>query len=149
MDRRLPGWVGVVLLVALVTVIASPGAALAAGSRTFTTVMTGAEEVPGPGDPDGSGVATIRLIPEEFEVCFELAVTDIQPATAAHVHRGPVGVAGPIVVPLAPPTEGASRGCVEGVDPVLIKDIGRHPDQFYVNVHNAEFPAGAVRGQLG
>jgi hypothetical protein len=34
------------------------------------------------------------------------------------------------------------------VDPGLIKAIRQNPSAYYVNVHNADFPAGAVRGQL-
>jgi hypothetical protein len=30
----------------------------------------------------------------------------------------------------------------------LIKELRKSPDQFYVNVHNADFPPGALRGQL-
>ena len=117
------------------------------GGRPLATTLTGAAEVPGPGDPDGSGTASIRLNPGQGEVCFELAVSGIAPATAAHIHVGPAGVAGPVVVGLAPPTSGTSSGCVSA-DPALIKAIIQNPEQYYVNVHNAEFPAGAVRGQL-
>jgi hypothetical protein len=74
-------------------------------------------------------------------------VSGIAPATAAHIHVGAAGVAGPVVVPLAPPT-GTSSGCVTGVSPELIKAITQNPQNYYVNVHNAEFPAGALRGQL-
>jgi hypothetical protein len=81
------------------------------------------------------------------EVCFELTVSGIAPATAAHIHAGPAGVAGPVVVGLTPPTSGTSSGCVSA-DSTLIKAIIQNPEQYYVNVHNAEFPAGAVRGQL-
>lgn len=118
------------------------------GGRKFTTDLTGAAEVPGPGDPDGSGTASITLNPGQGEVCFELTVSDIAAATAAHIHVGPVGVAGPVVVGLAPPTSGSSSGCVSGVDRDLIKNILQHPEEYYVNVHNAEFPPGALRGQL-
>jgi hypothetical protein len=81
-------------------------------------------------------------------VCFSLAVTGITPATAAHIHVAPAGVPGPVVVTLAPPTSGSSSGCVSGVDADLIKAIRQHPELYYVNVHNVEFPGGALRGQL-
>lgn len=116
----------------------------------LTTQLTGAAEVPGPGDTDGSGTATIKLRPEQGEVCFDLTVSNIEPATAAHIHEGAEGVAGSVVVALdPPPTDGSSSGCVSGVDNALIQAILQHPEQYYVNVHNEEFPDGAVRGQLG
>lgn len=118
------------------------------GGRPLTATLTGAAEVPGPGDPDGSGTALITLNPGQQEVCFELSVSDIAPATAAHIHVAPAGTAGPVVVPLAAPTDGTSKGCVQDVDRDLIRAILHDPEQYYVNVHNAEFPPGAVRGQL-
>ena len=134
-----------VWLVLLVLLLAVGSAS--AGGRPFSTTLTGAEEVPGPGDPDGSGFARLTLNQGQQEICFELTVSGIEPATAAHIHIGPVGVAGPIVVGLEAPTGGSSSGCVS-VDPDLIKDIRQNPEAYYVNVHNAPFPAGALRGQL-
>ena len=120
------------------------------GGRRRTAQLTGAAEVPGPGDPDGSGTATIRLQLEQGEVCFDLTVSNIGPATAAHIHEGAEGVAGPVVVPLDPaPTGGSSSGCISDVDAALIQNIAQNPGQYYVNVHNEEFPDGAIRGQLG
>jgi hypothetical protein len=117
--------------------------------RKFTTTLTGAAEIPGPGDPDGSGTAKIWLNPGQSEVCFELTVSGVDPITAAHIHSAPVGLAGPVVVPLnPPPTSGSSSGCVSA-DRDLINAIIQSPEQYYVNVHNAAFPAGALRGQLG
>jgi hypothetical protein len=72
----------------------------------------------------------------------------IAPPTAAHIHLGPPGVAGPVVVPLfaapggLPPELSGVCGCVEGVDPGLIRAIRRHPHRYYVNVHNAPYPDG-------
>jgi hypothetical protein len=129
-------------------VLITAGTATAHGGRPLSTTLTGAAEVPGPGDPDGSGTAHLTLNQGQGEVCFELTVSNIAPATAAHIHVGPVGVAGPVVVPLVPPTSGSSSGCVTGVDRDLIKAIRQHPENYYVNVHNAPFPAGALRGQL-
>lgn len=118
-----------------------------AGGRPLSATLTGAAEVP-PGDPNGSGTAHLTLNQGQGEVCFEIEVTDITPATAAHIHAAPAGVAGPVVVPLAPPdATGVSSGCVDA-DKALIKAIRQHPEAYYVNVHNALFPAGAVRGQL-
>ena len=99
-------------------------------------------------DPDGSGTASIRLNLGQGEVCFNLTVSGIAPATAAHIHVAPAGVAGPVVVGLTAPTSGSSNGCISGVDRDLIKAIIQNPEQYYVNVHNTEYPAGAVRGQL-
>jgi hypothetical protein len=87
----------------------------------------------------------------EGEVCFDLSWSDIDgTVVAAHIHVGPAGVAGPVVVPLpvGGGTDGAS-GCVDA-DAELIKAIRKDPSSYYVNVHTApNFPAGAVRGQLG
>lgn len=123
-------------------------AVAADGGRPLSTELTGAAEVPGPGDPDGSGSAALRVNPGLGEVCYTLTVAGIDPATAAHIHVGEAGVAGPVVVPLAPPTSGSSMACAT-VDRALALELVRDPAAYYVNVHNAQFPAGAVRGQLG
>ena len=116
------------------------------GGRPLTADLTGAAEVP-PADPDGSGSALVTVNIGQREVCWDLSVSDIEPANAAHIHVGPAGVNGPVVVPLSPPTDGSSSGCAD-VDRALAKDILQHPEEYYVNVHNEEFPGGAVRGQL-
>jgi CHRD domain len=101
---------------------------------------------------NGVGSARIRL--GERRVCFTLRWSRIAPPTAAHIHVGPPGVAGPVVVPLfaapggLPPELSGVSGCVTGVDPALIRAIRRHPRQYYVNIHNAPFPDGAIRSQL-
>jgi hypothetical protein len=117
------------------------------GGRPLTAVLTGADEVPGPGDEDGSGAATLRLNAGQEEICYDLAVDGMEVPTAAHIHRGTSGSAGAPVVTLEAPVDGASTGCVDA-ERDLIKEIIQNPASFYVNVHNDEFPAGAVRGQL-
>jgi hypothetical protein len=118
------------------------------GSNPLSASLTGAAEVPGPGDPDGAGTAKIMLNEGDGKVCFELEVSNTGKATAAHIHEAPAGKAGPPVVTLAPPPEsGPSKDCV-AADKELIKKIMQNPENFYVNVHNEEFPNGAVRGQL-
>ncbi len=103
--------------------------------------------MPRPGDPDGTGTARVTLNRGQSEICFALTVANIAPATAAHIHEAPAGTAGPVVVGLTAPTSGTSQGC-RTVDRELIDDILKDPSQYYVNVHNAPYPAGAVRGQL-
>jgi hypothetical protein len=121
-----------------------------AGGRPLAATLSGANEVPGPGDPDGTGTAQITLNQGQGMVCWTIHVEDITlPAAAAHIHSGPADVAGPVVVTLSPPdAAGDASGCVS-VDRSLIKAIRKNPSQYYVNVHTSDFPAGAVRGQLG
>lgn len=109
--------------------------------------LSGAAEVPGPGDPDGRGLAEISLVGRFDRLCYELSVSGIEPATAAHIHRGAAGTNGPPVVTLDAPADGESTGCLR-LESGLASEIERNPAGFYVNVHNAAFPAGAIRGQL-
>ncbi len=137
------------IALALIALLAFALAATAsAGGRPLTTSLSGSEEIPGPGDPDGSGSARITVNSGQTEVCWWLDVSGIAPATAAHIHVAAAGVAGPVVVPLSAPTGGSSSGCA-GVDKDLAKALIQDPTNYYVNVHNAEYPAGALRGQLG
>ena len=126
--------------------LAASSPALAQGVPISVT-LTGAEEAPGPGDPDGVGEFIATFNPGLREVCYQLSVEDIAPATAAHIHIAPVGEPGPVVIGLTAPTSGSSSACVSA-DRDLILAIIRNPSAYYVNVHNAAFPAGAVRAQL-
>lgn len=114
--------------------------------RKIQTRLTGEAEVPGPGDPDGKGRAAITGVNGQPDLlCYRIEARRIAPATAAHIHEGPPDVAGPIVVTLEPPTRGRSSACVETP---LAQEILAEPHEYYVNVHNADYPAGAIRGQL-
>ena len=115
--------------------------------KTLKVEMTGGAERPGPGDPDGSGNARFNVHHSKNRICYELRVADIAPATVAHIHRAGPDAPGPIVVHLVAPTNGSSAACAD-VTAELARDIHQNPENFYVNVHNAEFPPGAVRGQL-
>ena len=117
------------------------------GGRPITVQMTGLAEEPGPGDSDGTGTATFRINPGQGEICYTLTVANIEPATAAHIHRAPATDPGPVVVTLVAPTGGGSSGCAT-VTRALAQEIIRTPDAFYVNVHNRPYLGGAVRGQL-
>jgi hypothetical protein len=127
----------------------------AQGGVQLTATLVGANEVPGPGDSDGAGTASIRTQAGLGQICYLLNVSKITlPATAAHIHSGPAGVAGPPVVGLRRPTgttptatTGSSRGCVTAPR-TLVAAILANPANYYVNVHTTDFPDGAIRGQL-
>ena len=53
----------------------------------LTASLDGASEVPGPGDPDGTGTASVRINPGQNQLCYSISVSNIAPATAAHVWR--------------------------------------------------------------
>ena len=119
------------------------------GGRTLMIPLTGAAEGPGLGDPDGSGMAELMIDPVRGRFCYVLTVEGIAPAQLAHIHRSPVGEAGgPIVVHLEAPTDGDSEDCM-AMAPEAARSLLQNPADYYVNVHNADHPGGAVRGQLG
>ena len=101
------------------------------------------------GDPNGRGEAYVFSTGGGV-VCYVIEVDKIAPATAAHIHEAKAGTNGPVVVTLSAPTNGSSAGCIDTGDENLAADITlRESSNYYVNVHNAEFPGGAVRAQLG
>lgn len=114
--------------------------------RTLYTHMNGRQEVPGPGDPNGHGKTTLRV--HHDNVCVEMQVHNIARATAAHIHKAPIGAAGPVVVTLpAPGVHGYANDCVM-VNSDRARDIRNSPSHYYINVHNNDYPDGAIRGQL-
>jgi hypothetical protein len=145
----------VVLVVGVAAAIALASVAVADdGGRPLSTTLSGAEEAPGPGDPDATGQADLRLNQGQNRVCFDVSWANVDGEVfAGHIHVAPAGSPGPIVVPLF---EGSFNGtdsisgCVQDVDAGLIKAIRKDPSAYYVNVHSRpNFPGGAVRGQLG
>jgi hypothetical protein len=118
------------------------------GGTARTVNLLGVSEQPDPGDADGKGTATIRLRAGEGQVCFSLSVSGIGLSTGAHIHKGNFDATGPVYVAFGTPnSSGTATGCAKAAR-VVVKDILANPLSYYVNVHNAEFPNGAIRGQL-
>jgi CHRD domain len=117
--------------------LARPGA-----TTSLTANLTGGAEVP-KGSPLGKGTSTITIT--GGRVCWKSTFSGIDKPTASHIHKGGVGVAGPVVVPLGPAFK--PSGCTTAPAAVT-KAIVAHPSLYYVNIHTAKFPAGAIRGQL-
>jgi hypothetical protein len=126
---------------------ATPGPGSEPLPHVLGSTLTGFQAVPGPGDLDGTGTAQFRLDTEAGRLCWELNARGIDPTTAAHIHRGAAGTAGPPVVPLTPPSPERSEGCA-AIDAALMSELRAQPHAFYVNLHNAAFPQSAIRGQL-
>jgi hypothetical protein len=134
-----------VVAVALVlgSAVTLPLAAVAEVPQHRVT-LTGAQEVPGPGDSNGRGEFSWSV--DGTTLCYLLSAKRIGTAAAAHIHRAKVGVAGDVVVPLMAPNK-ASADCVT-ISSGLATALKTHPRRFYVNVHNVAHPTGAIRAQL-
>ncbi|HEX5437992.1 MAG TPA: CHRD domain-containing protein [Gemmatimonadaceae bacterium] len=130
-----------------VMVFAGTAAAQQQGQVTLTAELTGAAEAPSAGETNGSGTASITLEPAKGQVCYDITVSNIQNATAAHIHEGAEAKAGPPVVMLKPPANGHVKGCASAKASVIAA-IAKDPSGYYVNVHDKKFPKGAIRGQL-
>jgi hypothetical protein len=123
--------------------------------RPLKATLLGSNEAPPAGG--ASGTASVRLNLAQQRVCVTLTLTNFgaAAATGAHIHQGLPAGTGPVVVnfttlelldALNHNTPG--RLCVNGVDTALMRDIRAHPGQYYVNIHNTQYPGGAARGQL-
>ena len=129
-------------LAALLFVLAIvPASAFA---QSYSATLSGAQEVPGPGDADGVGIAVITI--DGTSIRYSILHQGVPAPTGAHLHAGAAGVAGAVVVPLD--HNSLMSGVVTAVPADVIDQIMANPSAFYVNVHNAEFPNGAIRGQL-
>jgi hypothetical protein len=132
---------------AAATMVATAPLAAQLGGRPLSANLTGAAEVPGPGKLDARGSATVTVNPGQNRACYTVRYRNLPNATMAHVHRGALGVAGPPVLTLRMAGAGRFQGC-DRISRALARDLTRAPGRFYVNVHSAAFPAGAMRGQL-
>jgi hypothetical protein len=109
-----------------------------------SATLKGANEVPGPGDANGSGHVTITL--RAHSVCANPTWRRIGTPNAAHIHKGARGVAGPVKIDFTTAVTGGAH--CKRAPATLINKIRQHPSHFYFNIHTARFPAGAIRGQL-
>jgi hypothetical protein len=121
-----------------------PLAATASMSPELGAKLTGGVEVP-KGSPTARGIVNLELKSSTGQVCWTFQIVGLGPATAAHIHKAPAGKAGPVVVPFGGAFK--TKGCTNAAKS-LIEAIESHPNSYYVNVHTAKYPNGAIRGQL-
>lgn len=129
-----------------------PGSAGAgvSGKVVLTTQMGGKVEVPaGSGDPDGKGFVAVKVNPSKGKLCFGMEWERITDPSAAHIHKAPRGSAGSIKFTLFEGTTSSPiDGCFRGVKFNFLNKLATNPEAWYVNLHNSEYPDGAIRGQL-
>ena len=131
-------------LTTIVGILVIASVAMAA-SKSITVKMDGKQESPA-ASTTGTGSAKITLNDTKGQVCFKLSWSGIGTPSASHIHKGAKGKAGAVVIPLFSGTPKKS-GCVSA-SKSLVAAIIKTPGSYYVNVHTAKYPGGAVRGQL-
>ena len=114
------------------------------------------------GDPNGKGIGYVFGIDgDDATLCYSMIVNKIQlvpvgEGMAAHIHEGRRDTNGPVVAVLAGPEDGNAADCLTegeaGKFPTgeagIVQRILNNPSDFYINIHNPEFPAGAIRSNL-
>ncbi|WP_241845004.1 CHRD domain-containing protein [Streptomyces silvensis] len=117
--------------------------------------LNGANEVPVPGGPavgdkDGAALQFVKVKGDKVSVTVKWRGT-AEP-TALHIHQGARGTNGAVKIDftklLAKAENRRVTGTVKVADAALLKKLKANPNGFYANLHTAEFPGGAVRGQL-
>jgi hypothetical protein len=136
------------LLAAAAAALTVPVLALASGTAMhpeLSAKLVGKVEVP-KGSPTGHGIVNLTLNAKTGKVCWKFqGIAGIDKPTAAHIHKAPAGKAGAVVVPFG--TAYKAKGCTSAAKK-LVAAIESNPNAYYVNVHTAKYPNGAIRGQL-
>jgi hypothetical protein len=151
--RRMLGRMGAGVAVAwsapILTSVRIPAHAQVSPACRLVASMNGQNEVP-PNPSPGTGTGEfVRSSPTTLDYTYRYQ--DLTSGVVgAHIHDGPAGENGPIVIPLTiipGSTEGEVSDTAEA-DPVLLDAICANPEEFYVNVHTELFPGGEIRDQL-
>ncbi|GGK00934.1 hypothetical protein GCM10010123_33630 [Pilimelia anulata] len=109
--------------------------------------LTAEEVVPRPGPAGAHGSASLDFVLHDGRLCYTLGYAGMAEPTAAMVHQGPYGVAGPVVVDLDIAGNGVAA-CIDADNDVLFR-VAAAPDIHYLQLHTPDSPGGAIRGQLG
>ena len=131
--------IGAVMSILLGTLLAPPAQARVAAAPTVLSATLSPS-----GDADGSGHAMVTLSVARRKVCATIHWAGIADPTFAHIHKKSDGS---VVVDLTGAVTGGAR-CTRGVARSAIRRIADRPGRYYVNVHNAPYPAGAIQGRL-
>jgi hypothetical protein len=150
------------LSIAAVALLASVGQAQAQ-VLTFTAELSGSNEAPVVAATGAGGRATVTINQATGAGTYTVDIYNLPTGvTAAHIHAGGPGVAGPVVINLTvvanlsndfrisgtfsatDVTARAAQGVNTMEDVIQAASLG----QMYVNVHSQANPGGEIRGQL-
>lgn len=132
-------------------------------AQTLTANLNGGEETPIL-NTGAVGTVEVSLDVDNQEIAVTLRVFNAPtPTTAGHIHIGPAGIAGPVVINFPEAVVGRTGdfamtfrvGPAQFVARPAI-GINTMQDAFqailngnsYVNIHTQQFPGGEIRGQL-
>lgn len=142
---------------------------LSGGQEVTTVSVSGADGKPvaivnGPVATGAFGIVHVKLAQDHQSLEFRLHASNFgSPVSAAHIHLGPKGANGPVLITLFNgATQGAFPGMLSGVLTAAnveaksglgvntLEDVINNIfwGNAYVNVHTQAFPTGEIRGQL-
>lgn len=128
-------------------VLGTPAGA-AEGRFVLNAQLTGEQEAPAPGDPDGKAKGKLRVDVTTGEICYSIDARKVDPLTAGHVHEKAEGKqVGPPVVTLMQTGPTTFEGCTTNL--AVARGLQDEPGEYYLNVHNVAYPGGALRADLG
>lgn len=137
------------VLLILVTFVAAVSFVVASEQykqgRMSTTTLTGLNELPNFGDPDGSGLFKFTFNSAQNQVCYELTTNNLADITGIHIRSGDRSTTGPTLINLP---ASVAKDCVL-VEADKLAEVMKNPSNYYISVQTKEFPNGAIRGQLG
>ncbi len=115
---------------------------------TADITLTGAKEVP-PSPTSAVGQTWLRMTPDR-KLFSRITITNNEPNddfTMAHIHRGAIGLNGPVIIGLASSTADFGVSKMFALDLATFNTI-INDSRLYVNAHSQLFPAGKIRGQI-
>ena len=133
---------------ATTTLVLGGSAGAADGKLVLNAQLTGAQEAPAPGDPDGKAKGKLRVDVVTGEICYKIDARKVEPLSAGHIHEKATGAStGPVVVTFTQTGPTTFAGCATNLE--VARGLQDDPSEYYLNVHNAAYPGGALRGDLG
>jgi hypothetical protein len=111
-------------------------------------VVNGEQEVPTPQITVARGTVAVTLTIATGAVDVRINGTNIDLATAAHLHQGFGGINGPVIVPLERDATNLGLWKSNAATMTAPQVTALQEGGVYANVHFAAAPAGLIRGQI-